>query len=322
MMTMKVARRYSIVVVLLIVSIFISLCVGSVFINPLDALQGIFSQDDFILNEYRIPRTLLGLIIGSSLAISGAIIQGVIRNPLASPDVIGISKGASLAAVIIIMVFPAAPLYVLPIGSFIGALAVSVFLSFLISKFNVKGSKLALIGLAIGAICTAIVQFLLIRNPLDANKALVWLTGSLYGHDISNVITILPWFLVTVPAIMLFSYQLDVLNLGDAVATALGAKVKILKMVLLILAVILAGASISVVGGISFLGLIAPHIARQLIGNKTIHVIVMSGLIGAILLTFSDGLARGIHPPLDIPVGVVIAVIGAPYFLILLRRMK
>ncbi|EHJ07614.1 FecCD family ABC transporter permease [Staphylococcus simiae] len=322
MMTMKLARRYSIVVVLLIVSIFISLCVGSVFINPLDALQGIFSQDDFILNEYRIPRTLLGIIIGSSLAISGAIIQGVIRNPLASPDVIGISKGASLAAVIIIMVFPAAPLYVLPIGSFIGALAVSVFLSFLISKFNVKGSKLALIGLAIGAICTAIVQFLLIRNPLDANKALVWLTGSLYGHDMSNVITVLPWFLVTIPVMMLFSYQLDVLNLGDAVATALGAKVKILKMVLLILAVILAGASISVVGGISFLGLIAPHIARQLIGNKTIHVIVMSGLIGAILLTFSDGLARGIHPPLDIPVGVVIAVIGAPYFLILLRRMK
>ncbi|GAA5463498.1 FecCD family ABC transporter permease [Staphylococcus aureus] len=318
MMTTKIIRRYSLITILLIVSIFISLCVGSVMIHPIDAIKGIFTQDDFILNEYRIPRTLLGIIIGSSLAISGAIIQAVIRNPLASPDVIGISKGASLAAVIIIMTFPTAPLFVLPIGSFLGAFAVSLFLSFLISKYDVKGSKLALIGLAIGAICTAIVQFLLIRNPLEANKALVWLTGSLYGHDMSNIYTILPWFLITIPIIILLSYQLDVLNLGDAVATALGLKVKTIKMLLLIL----AGSAISVVGGISFLGLIAPHIARQLIGNKTLHVIIMSGLIGAILLTFGDGLARGIHPPLDIPVGVIIAIIGAPYFLILLRRMK
>ncbi len=115
--------------------------------------------------------------------------------------------------------------------------------------------------------------------------------GSLYGHDMSNIYTILPWFLITIPIIILLSYQLDVLNLGDAVATALGLKVKTIKMLLLILAVILAGSAISVVGGISFLGLIAPHIARQLIGNKTLHVIIMSGLIGAILLTFGDGLA-------------------------------
>ena len=309
MMTTKIIRRYSLITILLIVSIFISLCVGSVMIHPIDAIKGIFTQDDFILNEYRIPRTLLGIII-----------QAVIRNPLASPDVIGISKGASLAAVIIIMIFPTAPLFVLPIGSFLGAFAVSLFLSFLISKYDVKGSKLALIGLAIGAICTAIVQFLLIRNPLEANKALVWLTGSLYGHDMSNIYTILPWFLITIPIIILLSYQLDVLNLGDAVATALGLKVKTIKMLLLILAVILAGSAISVVGGISFLGLIAPHIARQLIGNKTLHVIIMSGLIGAILLTFGDGLARGIHPPLDIPVGVIIAIIGAPYFLIITKN--
>ena len=273
-------------------------------INPIHAVTGFFLHNDFILNEYRIPRTLLGLLIGSSLAISGSVIQGVIRNPLASPDVIGITKGASLAAVMIIMIFPSAPLFVLPLGSFIGALTISIILSVLISKFDVKGSKLALIGLAIGAICTAIVQFLLIRNPLDANNALLWLTGSLYGHNIVNFYSLLPW-----------------LNLGDHVAIALGARVKILKMILLVLAVMLAGASIAVVGGISFLGLIAPHIARQLVGHKNIHVIIMSGLVGAILLTFGDGLARGIQPPLDIPVGVVIAIIGAPYFLFLLRKM-
>lgn len=290
-------------------------------INPIHAITGFFLHNDFILNEYRIPRTLLGILIGSSLAISGSVIQGVIRNPLASPDVIGITKGASLAAVIIIMIFPSAPLFVLPLGSFIGALTISIILSVLISKFDVKGSKLALIGLAIGAICTAIVQFLLIRNPLDANNALLWLTGSLYGHNIASFYSLLPWFIITVPIVLLLGYQLDILNLGDYVAIALGARVKILKMILLVLAVMLAGASIAVVGGISFLGLIAPHIARQLVGHKNIHVIIMSGLVGAILLTFGDGLARGIQPPLDIPVGVVIAIIGAPYFLFLLRKM-
>lgn len=290
-------------------------------INPIHAVTGFFLHNDFILNEYRIPRTLLGILIGSSLAISGSVIQGVIRNPLASPDVIGITKGASLAAVIIIMIFPSAPLFVLPLGSFIGALTISIILSVLISKFDVKGSKLALIGLAIGAICTAIVQFLLIRNPLDANNALLWLTGSLYGHNIASFYSLLPWFIITVPIVLLLGYQLDILNLGDHVAIALGARVKILKMTLLVLAVMLAGSSIAVVGGISFLGLIAPHIARQLVGHKNIHVIIMSGLVGAILLTFGDGLARGIQPPLDIPVGVVIAIIGAPYFLFLLRKM-
>lgn len=290
-------------------------------INPIHAVTGFFLHNDFILNEYRIPRTLLGILIGSSLAISGSVIQGVIRNPLASPDVIGITKGASLAAVIIIMIFPSAPLFVLPLGSFIGALTISIILSVLISKFDVKGSKLALIGLAIGAICTAIVQFLLIRNPLDANNALLWLTGSLYGHNIASFYSLLPWFIITVPIVLLLGYQLDILNLGDHVAIALGARVKILKMTLLVLAVMLAGASIAVVGGISFLGLIAPHIARQLVGHKNIHVIIMSGLVGAILLTFGDGLARGIQPPLDIPVGVVVAIIGAPYFLFLLRKM-
>lgn len=313
--------RYSIVFILLILSTLFSLCVGSVIVNPIEAIQGIFTQDNFILNEYRIPRTLLGLIIGCSLAISGTVIQGVVRNPLASPDVIGISKGASLAAVIIIMLFPSAPLAVLPIGSFFGALIISLILSFLISKFDVKGSNLALIGLAIGAICTAIVQFFLIRNPMDANNALVWLTGSLYGHNISNFLSIVPWFVITLPIILILSYQLDILGLGDNVALALGARVKLLKMVLLILSVMLAGASIAVVGGISFLGLISPHIARQLVGHKNMHVVIMSGFIGAILLTFGDGLARGIHPPLDIPVGVIIAIIGAPYFLFLLRNM-
>ncbi|WP_145372746.1 FecCD family ABC transporter permease [Staphylococcus cohnii] len=313
--------RYSLVIVLLLIASISSLSIGAVFINPFEAVNSLFTQNSFIINEYRAPRMFLALIVGSSLAISGALIQGVVRNALASPDVIGITKGASLSAVTIIMLFPSAPLFILPFGSFAGALIISLILTILISRFNVKGSKLALIGLAIGAICTAIVQYMLIRNPLDANTALVWLTGSLYGHSMSNVWVILPWFIVTLPVIFYYCHQLDILTLGDDIAIALGAKVKKVKAILLFLAVILAGASISVVGGLSFLGLIAPHIARQLVGHKHKHITLMSGLLGALILTISDSLARGIHPPIDIPVGVIVAIVGVPYFLFLLRKL-
>lgn len=316
-----VTFRYIFVLILLILSAIASLSIGAVLINPIEAVNSLFMQDNFIINEYRAPRMFLAFIVGSSLAISGALIQGVVRNALASPDVIGITKGASLFAVVIIMLFPSAPLFILPFGSFIGALMISLILTLLISKFNVKGSKLALIGLAIGAICTAIVQYLLIRNPLDANTALVWLTGSLYGHNMSHVWVILPWFIIALPIIFYYCHQLDILTLGDDVAIALGAKVKKVKAILLFLAVILAGASISVVGGLSFLGLIAPHIARQLVGHKHKHITVMSGLLGALILMISDSLARGIHPPIDIPVGVIVAIVGVPYFLFLLRRL-
>ncbi|MCD8844743.1 iron chelate uptake ABC transporter family permease subunit [Staphylococcus gallinarum] len=320
-MIQRLSFKYTIVVILLLVSSIVSLSVGAVFINPINVIKSILLHDNFILNEYRTPRMLLALIGGCSLAISGSLIQGVVRNPLASPDVIGITKGASLSAVTIIMLFPSAPLFVLPFGSFAGALVISLILTTLISKFNVQGSKLALIGLAIGAICTAIVQFLLIRNPQDANTALVWLTGSLYGHNMSNVYVLLPWFILSLPVIFYFCHQLDILTLGDDIAIALGTKVKMIKMILLFLAVTLAGASISVVGGLSFLGLIAPHIARRMVGHKHIHITTMSGLIGALILVISDGLARGIHPPIDIPVGVVVAIVGVPYFLFLLRKI-
>lgn len=313
--------RYSLVTVLLLIASIASLSIGAVFINPFEAVSSLFTQNNFIINEYRAPRMFLALIVGSSLAISGALIQGVVRNALASPDVIGITKGASLSAVTIIMLFPSAPLFILPFGSFAGALIISMILTILISKFNVKGSKLALIGLAIGAICTAIVQYMLIRNPLDANTALVWLTGSLYGHSMSNVWVILPWFIVALPVIFYYCHQLDILTLGDDIAIALGAKVKKVKAILLFLAVILAGASISVVGGLSFLGLIAPHMARQLVGHKHKHITFMSGLLGALILMISDSLARVIHPPIDIPVGVIVAIVGVPYFLFLLRKL-
>lgn len=320
-MRKNLKRRYIIVSLLLLVFACLGLSAGAVWIPITQVLQEVWTSSNFILAEYRVPRMLLAILVGAALAISGAVIQGVVRNPLASPDVIGITKGASLAAVIVIIVFPAAPLFVLPIASFAGALVISIILSLLISYKNVKGSQLALIGMAIGAIAMAVVQYLLIRHPMEANIALVWLTGSLFGRSMQHVMTILPWLLVGIPAILYYSHKLDILHLGDEVATALGTEVKRVKMVLLLAAVMLAGAAISVVGGLSFLGLIAPHIARSIVGHKHFHIVMMSGLIGSLLMVIGDAAARMIAPPVDIPVGVLIAIIGAPYFLFVLRKM-
>ncbi|HEC2145384.1 TPA: iron chelate uptake ABC transporter family permease subunit [Staphylococcus delphini] len=320
-MNIHFGRRYSFIIVLLIVGAILSLSAGAVWISPITVIKEVWSGDNFILSEFRVPRMLLGILVGAALAISGAVIQGVIRNPLASPDVIGITKGASLAAVIVIIVFPTAPLFVLPVASFIGALVISLILSLLISWKGIKGSQLALIGMAIGAVAMALVQYLLIRNPMEANIALVWLTGSLFGRSMDHVLTILPWLIVAIPVIFLYARKLDILHLGEEVATALGTPVQRTKMILLFASVMLAGAAISVVGGLSFLGLIAPHIARSLVGHQHRHIVAMSGLVGALLMVIADGLARIIASPIDIPVGVLIAIIGAPYFLYVLRKM-
>ncbi|HCA7062395.1 TPA: iron chelate uptake ABC transporter family permease subunit [Staphylococcus pseudintermedius] len=320
-MNIHFGRRYSLIIGLLIVGAILSLSAGAVWISPIAVIKEVWSGDNFILSEFRVLRMLLGILVGAALAISGAVIQGVIRNPLASPDVIGITKGASLAAVIVIIVFPTAPLFVLPVASFIGALVISLILSLLISWQGIKGSQLALIGMAIGAVAMALVQYLLIRNPMEANIALVWLTGSLFGRSMDHVLTILPWLIVAIPVIFLYARKLDILHLGEEVATALGTHVQRTKMILLFTSVMLAGAAISVVGGLSFLGLIAPHIARSLVGHQHRHIVAMSGLVGALLMVIADGLARIIAPPIDIPVGVLIAIIGAPYFLYVLRKM-
>ncbi|MDE9798091.1 FecCD family ABC transporter permease, partial [Staphylococcus delphini] len=144
---------------------------------------------------------------------------------------------------------------------------------------------------------------------------------SLFGRSMDHVLTILPWLIVAIPVIFLYARKLDILHLGEEVATALGIPVQRTKMILLFASVMLAGAAISVVGGLSFLGLIAPHIARSLVGHQHRHIVAMSGLVGALLMVIADGLARIIASPIDIPVGVLIAIIGAPYFLYVLRKM-
>ncbi|MEI5905882.1 iron chelate uptake ABC transporter family permease subunit [Bacillus spongiae] len=311
-------------IVLVVIVATISLGIGSVFINPINAIASSVSEGDhhdlLLIANFRLPRILIALLVGSGLAISGAILQGLLRNPLASPDVIGITKGAGLAAVLVIVLFPKSPFVVIPISAFIGAGLVAIVLYLFAYKKGVASSTLALVGIALGAICNAGIQYLLIKFPVDANVAMVWLTGSLWGRGWDEVVGILPWIIVLLPLTIVLAIKLDILSLGGDIAEGLGENVRKIRFLMFALSVALAGACVAIVGSIGFVGLISAHIARQLVGAKHKYLLPASALIGILLVLISDDLGRGVRPPAEIPAGIMTALIGAPYFLYLLMR--
>lgn len=162
----------------------------------------------------------------------------------------------------------------------------------------------------------------MVRNPISINVALIWLSGSLWGKSMVDVFLLLPWTIIFLPMAFLAASKLDVLGLGDEVASGLGENVKALRVLLLVLAVILTGSSVAISGTIGFIGLIAPHMARKLVGSKHKFLIPASAILGSILLLVSDSIGKGIFAPVEVPTGVVTAIIGAPYFLYLLIKSK
>lgn len=315
----------SLAVLVLLFSI-VATGIGAVFITPAEIVSTLIGKGEgnyaFIILNYRLPRIAVALLTGAGLAVSGAILQGIVRNPLASPDVIGLTKGAGLAAIIVIILFPKSPAGVLPIASFAGAALVAVALYLLAYKKGIKPATLALVGIAIGAIAQAGIQYLMIKYPVDVNAALAWLTGSLWGKSWDQVFGLLPWMVALLPLSFLLAIKLDVLNLGDDIAYGLGENVEHLRLLLLAVAVALAGVSVAVVGTIGFVGLIAPHIARQLVGAKHQFLLPAAALIGILLILIADSFGRGLIPPIEIPAGIFTALIGAPYFLFLLRKKR
>ena len=311
-------------IIILILSI-ISLGLGAIYITPSEIIQNLFgegtSSQKFILSNYRIPRIIIAIIVGSGLATAGAILQGILRNPLASPDVIGVTKGAGLAAVIIIVLFPTSPIIFLPLAAFIGAAIIAVILMLFVYKKGAQPNTLALVGIALGAICQAGIEYFMIKFPDDVSATLLWLTGSLWARGWDQVYILLPC-LILIPLLIGLTSKLDILSLGDDIATGLGERSKFLRYILLGVSVVLIGVCVATVGSIGFIGLIAPHIARRIVGSKFKVLLPASALFGAILLLVADSLGRGLFPPIEIPAGIITAVIGAPYFLYLLRSER
>lgn len=283
-----------------------------------------FQPDDknyFTLMEYRLPRAVLAILLGGALAISGVLVQSVVRNPLASPDILGINNAAGLVAVSVLMFLPNLAFYWMPIFAFLGGVFSFVIL-WIVCGFNFRPIKMAIIGVALSALWAAISHYLMLTNPVEINTAMLWLTGSLWGRSWSYLNVVLPWLVILLPLPFIFCRDLDTLGLGENKASTLGVTVNKVQISVLVLAVALSTTAVAICGPIAFLGLVAPHLARRLVGGRHRTLLPAALIIGALLLQLSDILARVIDPPTELPAGILTAIIGAPYFFYLLMRTK
>lgn len=328
----KPAFKVVTLILLIFLTFIASLQTGAIQIQPVDVLRtlvGLGSERDaLILFEFRLPRMVIALLVGAALAVSGAILQSISQNELADPGILGINTGAGLAVVVFIYFFQGSlsgvsqlTIFIMPLFAFIGA-AFAAFLIYVFAwKKGITPVRLILVGIAVNAAFSALLIVIQLRMaPNDFMQATIWLTGSIWGSTWSYVLTILPWLLILVPLAVYKARTLNVMQVGTESAISLGVSMEKERRLLLILAVALAAISVAVAGGIAFLGLVAPHIARKLVGPQHQIMIPTATLVGAFILLAADMIGRNVLAPSEIPVGIVIAIIGAPYFLYLLMR--
>lgn len=325
----RIDRRVPVILLCLSVVIAVAMVMnvgrGEYPISPLNIVKTVLGLDtgnpdhQFVIQNLRLPRTLVAFMVGMALAISGTIFQGLTRNPLADPGIIGINAGASLTAVIVIVLFPSAPIYTLPLSAFAGALLMAILIYLLAWNNGSSPILLILMGIGLSAIASAITRLMITFGEIyDVSNALVWLAGSVYGRTWEQVFSLLPWLIVFVPMALILARHLNALNLGDDVAKSLGSQVEWQRGLLVLVGVALAGAGVATAGNIGFVGLIAPHLGRQLVGTTHEGLIPTSALLGGVIVVMADLLGRMLFAPIELPCGVVTAAIGAPYFLYLL----
>ncbi|MGJ9385910.1 FecCD family ABC transporter permease [Salipaludibacillus sp. CF4.18] len=324
----------AILFIFILTTFFLSLNLGHIKIAPLEVIQTLFgsgtAENKLVLFDFRLPRMVIALLIGAGLGISGAILQGVSQNGLADPGILGINAGAGLAVVIFIFFFQGSmtslgtlSIFMMPIFALVGGVFAAFLIYTLAWKGGVTPTRLILVGIGINAAFGAgLIIFQLKMNPNDFMQATVWLSGSIWGANWKFVLTVLPWILILIPFTMYKASSLNVLNLGDEMATGLGVAVEKERRILLLTSVGLAGACVAVGGGISFLGLVAPHLARRLVGSKHQVLLPATALIGALLLLVADMIGRNLLAPSEIPVGLVVSALGAPYFIYLLIKVN
>jgi iron complex transport system permease protein len=318
--------------ILLIASVLLSASVGVVWIPFGEMAQLLInpspdhSTNATIFFDIRLPRVILAVLVGAGLATAGAVMQGFFQNPMADPYIVGVSSGAALGATtaailkLDIRLFGLSPV---PLLAFIGAAGAVV----LVYALSTRGGKIAvstllLTGVAVGSLLTAITSFIMVTTEEDLHAILFWLMGSFSSRGWDHVTMILPYLLIGLIVVRVFARDLNVMLLGDETAHHLGINVEQVKRVLLIVSALLAASSVAAGGIIGFVGLIVPHVMRLLIGPDHRTLIGASALAGGILLTLADTAARMVIAPSEIPVGIITALIGAPFFLFLLSRKK
>ncbi len=324
----------------LILSLVITVTIGSSDISFIEAIKiilykvfnlgdGDFAKKDVaIVYILRLPRVILACIIGASLAISGLALQSLLKNPIASPYTLGVSTGASIGvATVIVMGFtlPLIPQFTFVVVGFISSLLVVLVIIGVTQKFdsNLSNTTIILVGLVTSLTLNGLLTLIILFAGDNAKNIIYWQMGSLSLKTYSNIIVILPFFIVGFTMLYLRNLELDALGFGEVEATIIGINVKRVKLEIIIYATLLTGSAIATTGTIGFVGLVAPHIARKLLGGKHCYLIIASALIGAILLMWSDTVARTILSPSELPVGAITSLIGGPFFgYIYLKKRK
>ncbi|SFF23889.1 iron complex transport system permease protein [Paenibacillus catalpae] len=308
---------------LLVASLIVSLAFGSLRIPVSDVINALFghgADSTERIVEMRIPRTLVAALAGATLAVSGLLLQGVVRNPLADPSIIGVTGGASVGAMLMLAVFTQLSVQWLPAGAFIGAVGAAVIVFLLGRKSSFNPAVVALIGLAVSSMASAVVQVLVIRMKLTLASALVWLSGTTYARNWDDFWQLVFWPIVLLPVAWYLARKVDVLQFSDATVTSLGLRVDRTRLVIGGVGVAMAAAAVATVGSIGFIGLIAPHMTRMLVGPKYRKLVPLTALLGALLLVLADTIGRSLLAPKELPSGLVAAVVGAPYFMWLMYR--
>ncbi|HEU4327960.1 MAG TPA: iron ABC transporter permease [Roseiflexaceae bacterium] len=302
----------------------VNMGVGEYPIPPLDVLRTLLgfptgSDYGFIVTTLRLPRMLVAALVGLALGTAGAILQGLTRNPLADPGILGISAGAGLVAVTLIVVVQDVPAAMLPVAAFGGGAGVAALIALLAWRGGDSPLRLILVGIGLSAVCGALTTLMLTFGEIDeVQRAMVWLTGSVYGRTWAQVWPLLVAAAVFVPLALLLSRDLNALNLGEDVARSLGSPVTLRRGLLLLTAVALAASSVAAAGTIGFVGLMAPHLARRLVGPDQAALLPTAGLLGALIVVAADLVGRTAFAPLELPCGLITAAVGAPFCISLL----
>lgn len=311
------------VLFLLVVVFLYGLTTGSVKISYIDAVKTIFGNGSDLSHQLiwnlRLPRMLIAFLVGAALAISGCLLQGVMRNPLADPGVIGVSAGGGLVAIVLTIIVPAFSSFV-PLGAFIGAFGTALLIYLVAWDRGVSPLRVILSGVAINAFITAMTSGIMVLYSNRVQSVISWLTGTLSGKSWYHFQLILPYLLVGFVLSIFAIRSSNVLLLGDDAAKLLGYSVEKHRFFIIMLAAFLSGVAVSVGGLIGFVGLVVPHIVRLIIGNDYRYLLPISAVGGAVLVGFADTAARSWFGSIELPVGILLAIIGAPFFLFLLKR--
>ncbi len=283
-------------------------------------------KEEFVLFSIRLPRIVITLLAGMALSLSGAILQGITRNDLADPGIIGINSGAGVAIAIFFLFFPievGSFVYMLPLVAFFGAvLTACLIYAFSYNKdTGMQPVKLVLVGIGFSMALSGAMIFLISSSEREKVDFIAkWLAGNIWGTDWPFIWALLPWLAVLIPFTLYKANRLNLLGLSEPVAIGVGVSIEKERIILLLIAVALAASAVSVTGGITFIGLMAPHIAKALVGPRNQLFIPLAILIGGWLLLFADTIGRNLIEPNGIPTGIIVALIGAPYFIYLLLK--